>query len=68
MLTEVPFMEKSLLGGLGPNFTKPFWGQGLNLLGTGTCIGPLHASAALSWVWVPSSGQGCANPVQNQVP
>lgn len=41
MLTEVPFMEKSLLGGLGPNFTKPFWGQGLNLLGTGMCVGPL---------------------------
>lgn len=71
MLTEVLFMEKSLLGvaGLGPNSTKPFWGQGLNLLGTGTCVGPLHASAALSWAWGPSSGQGCANnPVQNQVP
>lgn len=37
MLTEVPFVEKSLLGGLGPNFTKPFWGQALNLLETASC-------------------------------
>lgn len=71
MLREVPFMDTSLLGGvgLGPNFPKPLRDQGLALLGTRKCVDPLPARAALSWVSGPgpSSGQDCANPVQNQV-
>lgn len=58
MLREVPFMDMSLLGGvrLGPNSAKPFWDEGLALLGTKKFVGPFPARAALSWV----SGQALA--------
>lgn len=52
MLREVPFMDVSLLGGvrLGPNSAKPFWDQGLALLGTRKSVDPLPARVVLSWV------------------
>lgn len=42
-----------LLGGvrLSPNSAKPFWDQGLGLLGTRKSVDPLPARAALSWVF-----------------
>lgn len=51
MLREVPFMDMSLLGGvgLGPNSVKPSWDPGLALLGTGRCVDPLPTRAVLSW-------------------
>lgn len=64
MLREVPFMDMSLLGGvgLGPNSAKLFWDQGLAPLGTRRCVDRLPARAVLSWV----SGQ--ALPVGRAVP
>lgn len=52
MLREVPFMDMSLLGGvgLGPNSAKPFWDQDLALLETRKCRDPLPTRAVLSWV------------------
>lgn len=64
MLREVPFTDRSLLGGvgLGPNSVKPFWDQGLALLDTRRCIDPLPARPVLSWVWVQASPVGRAAP------
>lgn len=64
MLRKVPFMDMSLIGGvrLVPNSAKPFWDQGLALLGTRKSVDPPPARAALSWV----SGQ--ALPVGKVVP
>lgn len=53
VLSEVPFMDMSLLGGvrLGPSSAKPFWDQSLALLGTRkSIVDLLPASATLSWV------------------
>lgn len=64
VLREVPFMDISLLGGvgLGPNSVKPFWDQGLALLGTRRCVDPLPARPVLSWVWGQALPVGMAAP------
>lgn len=64
MLREVHFMDMSLLGGvrLGPNSAKPFWDQGLTLLGTRMSVDPLPARAALFWILGLALPEGKAMP------
>lgn len=64
MLREVPFMDASLLGGVGhgPTSAKLFWDQGLAPLGTRRYVDRLPARAALSRV------SGRALPVGRAVP
>lgn len=69
VLREVPFTDMSLLGGVGlsPNSVKPFWDQGLALLGTRRCVDPLPARPALSQVWGQALPVGMTAPTPYRI-